>query len=51
MLKALGDVVHLALVDVKLENLEAARVEIPQRVDQQDERFGVGLRAYMPSGK
>ena len=38
MLKALGDVVHLALVDVKLENLVAERVEIHQRVDQNDER-------------
>ena len=38
MPKALGEVLHLALVDPKLENLVAARVEIPQRVDQNDER-------------
>ena len=51
MRKALGEGLHLALVDVTLKNLEAAHVEMPQRVYQDDERRGVSLSSYMPSGK
>ena len=51
MRKARDEGGYLRFVEVILKYFEAAQVEMPQRVYQDDERRGVSLSSYMPSGK